>query len=435
MQITFLGIVWIIAIFFTSLMKDVKGLLSITLLSMVLQCNNAIVIGDVSIGIQIFTVSFALVRFIFLPSSQQKRDKAYKDVIAIMVSLIVALAFSLIANLTLESTNLLGLLMIIVYIAFAAVIAKKNINIDSRWLEKTENLVIAFVLCVGALQVLSKYGFSLFDTLLTTFIYNDTLNTDIIFHHKTTAAFYSTFMEPSYCGAFLVAAFAAVIMRRESTRKNIVLSVLLIIAILLTRSSTAYGGLAIIILMALFVRSSKKIYKTIIPFIVVIGFIVVAFNMDVLNEVIFDKIGSAGSYTTRLNWNRYAWEAFLQSPLFGIGYKNIRASSIYVSLLGEIGIVGTLVYTVLILFCVSNALKRNVSDERRSRFLFVCGVIVCQIIACPDLNFSPFWLGLYLLMLAIKCEKNEEASLPTPEIQPTGKPANNGTLKIGGGIK
>lgn len=408
MQLTLLGIIWIPILLLSSLFSNVKGLLFVTLFSMVLQCDNVMYLGETAIGVQIFTVSFAILRLLLNRFDKIKR-KSTSLFIATLILLIIAIFLSCFVNQAWEINNLLGILMIVVYALLAILITQKRINIDFNWLERVEDFIIIFVLIVGFLQVLSKSGFSSFDNMLTALIYNDTQNTDVIFHHKPTAAFYSTFMEPSYCGAFLVASFTSVVLRSKTSLKNVMLCAVLMFVILMTRSSTAFGGLAIMICLTLFVNAKKRLYKALIPIIAVTAVIVWFFNMDLLNEVIFDKIGSTGSYTTRSNWNKYALEAFHKSPYFGIGFKNIRASSIYLSLLGEIGLVGIIPYTLLLLFCAVRLLSKRESIQVKSKLLFVFSIVVCQIIACPDLNFSPFWLGIYLLMLTWRCEKMVES--------------------------
>lgn len=405
MQITFFGIVWMIILIFFSIYNNIRPLLFFTLLSMIFQCNNVLYIGRIGIGVQIFTVSFTIVRFLLLRNEKLKY-RAASIVIRSLFMLLFAIVISLVCNVSFGFNNIIGFLMIVVYFVFAFIITKKKINIDYKWLEHAENTIIVFVLMIGILQVLSKLGFSLFDGLLRTFIYNDIGNINAIFNYKPNTSFYSTFMEPSYCGAFLVAAFSLVITRRELTAKNIVLSGCLLIAILLTRSSTAFGGLAIMLCMLWFVRAKKRIYKIFIPIFIILAIWMFTFNIEVLNEVIFHKIGSKGSFSVRSNWNKLALQAFYRSPLIGIGYRNIRASSIYISLLGEIGVLGIVPYSIIIIHSIMEFIRKKIAELVKSKYLFVLGIIVCQIIACPDLNFSPFWLGIYLLLLSMRCEKN-----------------------------
>lgn len=404
MQITIFGLIWIAVILCVSFSKNIKGLIFVTLLSMVFQCNNVVFIGETAIGAQIFTVSFAAVRCL-LCSKANNRDRISKKVCSIFFCIIVAIILSIIVNQSFMSSNMIAVLMVVVYFVFSVILKNKELNIDLQWLEKVEDAIIISVLIIGVLQVLCKSGLTFLNGFLTTFVYNDALNTDVIFHYKDTSAFYSTFMEPSYCGAFLVASFSSVLFRKKVTCKNILLSIVLILAILLTRSSTAYGGLAIFVIIALFVNSEKKVYKFFIPIIILIAFVVCMFNMDLLNEVIFDKIGSSGSYTVRTNWNQKALEAFESSPWVGVGFKNIRGSSIYLSLLGEIGLIGIIPYSLFIVFLLANLLVKKAEASCKARMMYVFMMIVCQIIACPDLNFSPFWLGIYFLMLSLSANR------------------------------
>lgn len=405
MQITIFGLIWIAIIICVSFSKSVRNLLFFTLLSMVFQCNNIILIGQTAIGTQIFTVSYTIVRCLFC-SKTKNTDKISNKFCAVFFSIIIAILMSLVVNQSFSFSNIIAFLMIVVYFAFSVIIKNKKMNIDLQWLERVENIIVMFVLIVGILQVLCKSGMSFLNGFLTTFIYNDALNTDVIFHYKPTSAFYSTFMEPSYCGAFLVASFSSIVFRKKVTYKNILLSIALIVAILMTRSSTAFGGLAISVVIALFVHAKKNVYKFVMPIIILTAFIVCTFNMDLLNEVIFDKINSSGSYTVRNVWNKNAVEAFKSHCIFGVGFRNIRASSIYLSLMGEIGLVGIIPYTMLIAFLLKNLFSKNIETCYKARIMYIVMIIVCQIIACPDLNFSPLWLGIYFLMLSLSTNTN-----------------------------
>ena len=77
---------------------------------------------------------------------------------------------------------------------------------------------------------------------------------------------------------------------------------------------------------------------------------------SVLDTVIFSKSGTA-SYRQRERFNTRAWNAFISSILLGVGYKQVRGSSIILSILGQTGILGLISYTLF-----------NLSFVRRNRY-------------------------------------------------------------------
>jgi len=404
MQITFFGALWILLILYCFFSNDHRKMLFLALFSMIFQSNNIVYFGETGIGTQVFTIGIAWVRFLLVKPATTRLKEA-GPIRLFSATLICVVLLSLWHNDSLVSNRLVAFTMLLVYIAFMWLLARKNVRIDAKWLEKTEDFIIVTVLIVGVLQVLCKSGLSFLTGPLRLFIYNDVNNENVIFSYKETARFYSTFMEPSYCGAFLVGAFALVSVRNDLTRKNVILALAIGFAILMTRSSVAFGGLAIIVCLLLITRGKRKVFKFIVPAGIVIGLFVAVFNMDLLNEVIFDK-GASGSAIVRNNWNNRAIKAFKESPLFGAGYGSKRASSLFLTMLAETGIMGCAVYVFHTLHQLKCAVFEKRYSEAKGRSYFILGIIICQFIACPDLSFSPFWLGLYLLVLSMRAEKN-----------------------------
>lgn len=407
MQITFFGALWILLILYCFFSNDHRKMLFVALFSMIFQSDNILYIGDTGIGTQIFTISVAWVRF-WLVKTAPVKLKTARGILLFGGALILAVVLSLLINNALDSNRMISVAMLVVYAAFMMILAKKNVRIDAKWLEKTENIIIVTVLIVGVLQVLCKSGLSFLTGPLRLFIYNDVNNEDVIFNYKPLTRFYATFMEPSYCGAFLVGSFALVSVRNDLNRKNVFLALAIGIAILMTRSSAAYGGLAIIVCLLLITRGKKRIFKYIVPAGIIIGLLVLFFNMELLNEVIFDK-GESSSAIVRNNWNNSAIKAFKENPLFGVGYGSKRASSLFLTILAETGVVGGAAYLFNTVFQLKCAVWDKKPSGAKGRSYFILGIIICQFIACPDLNFSPFWLGLYLSMLAFRIESNSSS--------------------------
>ena len=288
MQITLFGILWCLILFWAFLEKNFQKMLVVTCISMVFQCNNILVINGTGIGTQVFTVLVACVRLLLVVSRNEKEKKP-KFVFWLLILLLLVLIMSMFVNNTFEKKQLIPLLILIVYTIFFVLLYWKRVVVEAKWLEKVEDAIMIIILSVGILQVATKMWNLPLNLVLRTFIYNDVNNSDVIFNYKSTSRFYSTFMEPSYCGAFLVGLFALTSLRPMAEKKNVLFCILIAIAIILTKSSTAYGGLAIMLVILFFVRAKKKVFKIVIPILVLSGIIFLFFSSDILNEVIFDK--------------------------------------------------------------------------------------------------------------------------------------------------
>ena len=92
---------------------------------------------------------------------------------------------------------------------------------------------------------------------------------------------------------------------------------------------------------------------------------------------------------------------FESSKYIGVGYKSVRASSMYYSLLAQVGIIGFVIYIFYNLLAIVTMIQK----KNRKRFGYIgvrfslLAVIVGQFIACPDFEFCVYWMFLYVLAL------------------------------------
>ena len=79
--------------------------------------------------------------------------------------------------------------------------------------------------------------------------------------------------------------------------------------------------------------------KYILPifFVGVVFFLTIGHS--IIENVFLSKMES-GSGLVRAQWNNFARQMFYNNIIFGAGYKTARASSLFYSLLGELGISG-----------------------------------------------------------------------------------------------
>ena len=405
MNITLFGGIWLLYLIRCFFANDHRKMLFAALLSMVLQCNNVLYIGDTGIGVQVFTIGIAWTRLLLIrPLAERPRPLLTLSVL--VLGILGAVVLSLVVNGLLYGESIIALAMIGVYVLFLVTLARKHLLVDGPWMERTENRILTLVLVIGALQVLCKSGADVLTLPLQWLVYNDVNNSDVIFGYKDLNRFYATFMEPSYCGAYLVGMFAVLMVRQQMTWKNLLLGGLTCLAIVLTRSSTAYGGLVIVGVLLLLTKAKKKVFRFLLPAFLLAGLALAIYNMDLLNEVIFEK-AQTGSFSTRSRMNQLALVEFVSNPLLGGGYRSVRASSIWYSLLGELGLLGCGIYLFLTGLSLRWAIRGERNPAAGSKSFFVLGIVICQFIACPDLNFSPFWMALYMLVMALQMDARQ----------------------------
>ncbi|MGL6199635.1 MAG: O-antigen ligase family protein [Lachnospiraceae bacterium] len=249
--------------------------------------------------------------------------------------------------------------------------------------------IIIFLALFGVIQFLTTIEVLPIRPVLNLIFYNDP-STDVVFHKYNYSRIMSTFMEPSYYAGFVVGAFYYLLGFRENWKSNAWIMIILIIEVIMTKSSTAYGAFAIVgILFILYANNISVKCKIMGTALALVGILIIYFGFyNILDEVIFSK-DLTGSYSTRENMNTEAIEAFRSSILYGVGYKNSRGSSIIYSLLGQLGIIGLTLYIIISLGMCLHLIKLNGIS------FAILSAVVCQIIACPDLDLCTYWFWLY----------------------------------------
>lgn len=204
--------------------------------------------------------------------------------------------------------------------------------------------------------------------------------------------------------------------------------VLMTFALILTLSRG--GILALLIgMVILFSRLLKA--KTFMPFLIVLLVIAVVLLLNPLTYVLIDRISSletSGSVSTRINFYKDVWNAFLNHPITGVGFGNLgyyatfifgpdespAAHNIFLGAIGEVGLIGAILY-----FSILGTLLRNIfigfriEQDESIKFLRWClissivGGLVHTLVepTLDGLQFSiMFWTiaGVYLRIDKLK---------------------------------
>lgn len=393
---TAFGLIWLYLIFFCYTRKNIKYMVYLTLYSMVIQSSNVISIGNLSVGPQIITnIAFIFLYFINNCSMKIKKNTMYSNILILMFGCVI---ISSILNNSLI-INLLKIMQLLTYMISFSIMVKLYNKIDKEDIHNCFRNITIFVLVMGIIQFITTSGILPRIPVISYLFYNEHTE-NVYYWHQNYNRLCSTFMEASYCGSFLVGAFYYFISIWKNNNKYPIIIVLLIIEIILTKSSSTYLSMIICGFALSIVSRNKKSKRFFISVSLISIIVLFVFYYDILNAVIFSK-ASSGSAITRNYWNMNALKGFKQSKLIGVGYKNLRASSIIYSLLGELGILGIFLYIIFNLLICLPLLKKNIYKESyKSGIRFaVLGVIITQIVACPDLDFCVYWMFIYFVGL------------------------------------
>lgn len=403
---TLFGCIWFCIIVWDFVKKSINNTVFLTILFMTFQSTNVLYVNGSGIGPGVLTSIYCILKIIIV---QRFRIRKLEQPVAAFITSIFMLFIiylSLVLNSVFGHSVLLFLQVAVYIICFISIqFIRKPVSKDLIY--QTIRKIIIFHVIFGVIQILTTINVLPLRPFLNTLFYNDP-STDVVFHRIYYARIMSTFMEPSYYAGFLVGAFFFLIIQKEKIYQNKLLIFAITIEILLTQSSTAYGALLIVgLILILFSDGFTVKQKAFIVILGIAGFLVLYFGFySLLDAVIFSK-EQTGSYSTRVRYNNTALEAFFSSPIIGIGYKNCRGSSIFYSLLGQMGIIGLTIYFIFNLFIyLSGIIGSKYSDTILTASKFgVLTTMVCQIIACPDLDLCTYWIWLYIFSFVLRSLK------------------------------
>ena len=386
---TVFGIFWIIYLFYCLSKKGMYHMFFALSLSMVLQCDNVFQFGSIGIGPQIITSIFFIAYYLF--KNQFKFPIQKENGLQLIGLLLLLLPIFI----SLNDQNGIRILMLLFYIICSMVVVGVAKYLTYDELYEILYKVSMIVLVIGFFQIPMTMGVIPKLWLFKNFIYNDVSSSQFyIFNSFSYIRFFSTFQEPSYCAPFIIAMFFFFFESGRKTRENVRICIMLFLAIILTFSSTAYGCFSILIIIWLLGSHNSILKKYILPifFVGVVFFLTIGHS--IIENVFLSKMES-GSGLVRAQWNNFALQMFYNNIIFGAGYKTARASSLFYSLLGELGISGVIGY---FLFNIGLIFKSGQRLIRQESLMLLAG-IVSMIIACPDLDLCSYWLIVYIVKL------------------------------------
>jgi hypothetical protein len=201
----------------------------------------------------------------------------------------------------------------------------------------------------------------------------------------------STFLEPSYCGAFLSASFWALLVLEGLKYKWLCMFVG--VAFILNLSGT--GMVSFIFGFIVYILLFFRFRKTYVFSFFTIGLLLIwiiseiGYFENMVSMLVNKKDSTSGSVRGAAAY--LTWNAFLQTWGIGVGLGSIRGSSFLVSMLASLGVIG-----VLFFYRVYSYLFRNMNGENKWVLIFMFIVLIGQFLSIPDINFSIMWMYFFM---------------------------------------
>jgi hypothetical protein len=205
--------------------------------------------------------------------------------------------------------------------------------------------------------------------------------------------------------------------------------------LLFSTSGTAYAGLSIyftVLIFALFRRAAERrttprlawvlaaapLVLSLVQLLVVLDSPILGEVADFLNRTFLQKMDS-DSGRERGSWNEAAWDNFLDTYGLGLGIGSVRTSSFAMTLLSNLGGLGTLLYLAFLvqLFRAEYASRSGPpSDLEVVRGAARHAVLASLGAACVSATVFDLGIGFYLFAAAasLPVERRHPASTSAP---------------------
>ncbi|CAI2410656.1 hypothetical protein [Serratia proteamaculans] len=203
----------------------------------------------------------------------------------------------------------------------------------------------------------------------------------------------STYSEPSSAGAFIASSLAPLLFVRRKFGV-LVLGVGMIFLLTLNRSSTAILTAATSFLLFFILRgtNSQRVLISLCLLVIVSSVIFIIFG-DTLLSLYDDKMSSDSGMIR--SWSNYlSLSALYDSYFLGLGLGSNRASSLLLTILTSVGVIGFVLFVVVIYFLMKPLLKNR--NEPNSLFFLTLflGFILGAVFSVPDISSPSLWMFL-----------------------------------------
>jgi hypothetical protein len=313
--------------------------------------------------------------------------------------------------------------IILFYLTFISILSIKYYDKDFKFIINSFHFTIVLVLFFSFYQLFQSFIklpdiFYFINNTITRKYHLLTVNL-VNFNIFRIAA---TYYEPSNLAPFLISIFSFFLSAFILYRKYLSMLILSIVIILLSTSTTNYLSFFIMIFIVLiftkviFIKIKKNILKNFILLllivIMVISIIISLIGLNniilILDEFLFNK-SSSNSFLYRMSADIYSFMIFIKSYGLGVGIGSTRPSSLLPYLLSTVGIIGTILFFLFIVYFLIFSYKNLKNTPYYHYFFLVPGVLITQLVAYPDITNPTLWQMIYITSIIIKKVKDRYA--------------------------
>ena len=425
MNFTVFGIIWLILLFI-SLFKGIKWSLSLLIISCVFQSTALINTDSKGFSIFLFTELFFIIKYFKL---------IFRDIHKFIIPLnffkyiFIFLIFSILGGVILpnifEGIKVFvpelgidenyyiggkplffssGNIVQMIYLSLNILTLYLLFFLRSRYLYffsiKMFIFSILIVVFLGFWEFLSKQ-FGIYYP--TDFISNNAgyaLLNDMVYLDQKKIV--STFIEASFTGGFLAAAFWAIFYIKTLWAK--IFSFFIFMALTFNLSGTGFatffiGGVILLILNKKF----TYVFWILILTLILTYILIYSGYYDIIKELLITK-SSSDSGINRQGSNDFSLKIFYETYGFGVGLGSHRASSFLFTIIACSGIAS--IFLFIYLFKIIKLTYKEIFKDNNfiySGVVFRFGLVylIAQILAIPDISNPTFWSWQFIALLYI----------------------------------
>lgn len=219
----------------------------------------------------------------------------------------------------------------------------------------------------------------------------------------------STYSEPSSAGAFIASSLAPLIFARRKFG-ILVLGVGMLFLLSLNRSSTAILTALTSFLLFFILRgtNSQRVLISLCSLVIVSSVIFIIFGDTLLS--LYDQKMSSDSGLIR-SWSNYlSLSALFDSYFLGLGLGSNRASSLLLTILTNLGIVGFILFSVAVYLLIKPLFEKRKEPNALFFLTLFLGFILGAFFSVPDISSPSLWMFLIYVASASSLTSGAEVN-------------------------
>ncbi|CAI0798019.1 hypothetical protein [Serratia quinivorans] len=203
----------------------------------------------------------------------------------------------------------------------------------------------------------------------------------------------STYSEPSSAGAFIASSLAPLLFARRKFG-ILLLGVGMLFLLTLNRSSTAILTAVTSFLLFFILRgtNAQRVLISLCVLLIISSIIFIIFGDTLLS--LYDNKMSSDSGMIR-SWSNYlSLSALYDSYFMGLGLGSNRASSLLLTVLTNLGVVGFILFSTVVYFMTKPLFKNRKEPNALFFLTLFLGFILGAFFSVPDISSPSLWMFL-----------------------------------------